>query len=337
MSEERRRAVLYAIVEDYVSTSEPIGSMALASRRGLGVSPATIRNDMAILEEEGFIAQPHTSAGRIPTDKGYRYFVDHLAASSLPDTQRRAIQTFLSEAVDLTDVVERSVRLLSQLTRQVAVIQYPSLRDSKVRRVELVRAGLDRALVVVVSADATVEQATVPLGTEPPDEVFERVAREVNEVTAGLGPAAVERALKDWVARPDQVPWAGVVADAVSAAARGGTVEKVVFAGTPHLARAGAGLDQDAIAPVLEALEEQVILLHLLHEMANGADDVTVRIGHETHHEAFSKTAIVAAGYGRGGDEGSLLASLGPTRMDYPGTMAVVRAVARYLSKAVAA
>ena len=337
MSEERRLAVLRAIVEGYVATSEPIGSRALASQGALGVSPATIRNDMAALEEEGLIAQPHTSAGRIPTDKGYRYFVDHLAASSIPGAHRRAITTFLSDAVDLSDVVERSVRLLSQLTRQVAVVQYPSLRDSKVRRVELVRVGLDRALVVVVSADARVEQSMVALGDQPSDDEFERVAREANEATAGLGPAAVERTLAAWCARPGQVGWAGAIASAIVDASRGGTVERVVFAGTSNLARADARLEQDAIGPVLDALEEQVILLRLLHEMARETDDVAVRIGHETHHAAFAKTAIVAAGYGPSGSESSLLASLGPTRMDYPGTMAAVRAVARYLSKAVAA
>ncbi len=335
MLEERRRAVLHAIVEGYVATSEPVGSRALATHHHLGVSPATIRNDMAALEEEGLIAQPHTSAGRIPTDKGYRYFVDHLAATALPEPQRRAITTFLSDAVDLSDTVERSVRLLSQLTRQVAVIQYPSLREAKVRRVEIVRMGQERALVVVVSADARVEQSTIVLGEEPTDDAFERVAREVNEATQGLGPAAAERKLAEWAARPQQVAWAGLLADAVVGAARGGTVERVVFSGTQNLARADAGLEQDAIGSVLEAIEEQVVLLRLLHEMARDSTDVAVRIGGETHHEALSKTSIVAAGYGPPGGGSSLLGSLGPTRMDYPGTMAAVRAVARYLSRVV--
>ncbi len=335
MLEERRRAVLHAIVEGYVATSEPVGSRALANDRHLGVSPATIRNDMAALEEEGLIAQPHTSAGRIPTDKGYRSFVDHLAATALPEPQRRAISTFLSDAVDLSDTVERSVRLLSQLTRQVAVVQYPSVREAKVRRVELVRMGQERALVVVVSADARVEQSTVALGEEPADDAFERAAREVNEATEGLGPAAAEKALGEWVRRPRQVAWAQAVADAVVASAKGGTIEKVVFSGTSNLARADAGLEQDAIGGVLEAIEEQVVLLRLLHEMALDATDVAVRIGGETHSEALAKTSIVAAGYGSPGGETALLGSLGPTRMDYPGTMAAVRAVARYLTRVV--
>lgn len=333
MSEDRRAAVLRAIVEGYVSTHEPVGSKALASHHNLGVSPATIRNDMASLEEEGLITQPHTSAGRIPTDKGYRYFVDTLASAALQEPHRRAISTFLSDAVDLHDVVERSVRLLSQLTRQVAVVQYPSLRESSVRRVELVRMGLERALVVVVSADARVEQATVEMPATTTDDEFERIAREVNDVASGLPPAALEPALETWASRRADAPWAARVARAVADAARGGKVERVVFAGTGNLTRADSGLESNAVASVLDALEEQVVLLRLLHEMAEDGD-VAVRIGAETQSEALKRTSVVAARYGSG-DQTSLLGALGPTRMDYPGTMAAVRAVARYLSRVV--
>jgi heat-inducible transcriptional repressor len=332
MSEERRQAVLAAIVEGYVETSEPVGSRALAASANLGVSPATIRNDMAALEEDGLIAQPHTSAGRIPTDKGYRSFVDHVAATALRDPHRRAISTFLSDAVDLNDIVERSVRLLSELTRQVAVVQYPSLRESAVRRVEVVRSGLDRALVVVVSADARVEQATVLLGAEPSDDEFERLSRDLNQVSVGKTPAPLEASLHAWTARPGQPAWAAIVADAVVAAARGGTVERVVFAGTRNLARSGGALQTDEVGQVLEALEEQVILLQLLHEMTAEGADVAVRIGSENSYEALARTSLVASSYGR---DAALLGALGPTRMDYPGTMAAVRAVSRYLSKVV--
>ena len=128
MQEERRIAVLRAIVQDYVATEEPVGSKALVERHGLNVSPATVRNDMAALEDEGYLTQPHTSAGRVPTDKGYRLFVDRLGSvKPLSPAEKRAIASFLDGAVDLDDVVSRSVRLLSQLTRQVAVVQYPTL------------------------------------------------------------------------------------------------------------------------------------------------------------------------------------------------------------------
>lgn len=134
MNDERRLEVLRAIVHDYVQTREPVGSRMLVERYSLGVSPATIRNDMAALEEAGYIAQPHTSAGRVPTDKGYRLFVDQLATlKPLSVPERRAIQSLLQGAVDLDDVVDRTVRLLAQLTHQVAVVQYPSLRRRRAR------------------------------------------------------------------------------------------------------------------------------------------------------------------------------------------------------------
>src|SRR5438067_3909307 len=137
-SDERRFEVLRAIVADYVSNQEPVGSKMIVERHNLGVSSATVRNDMAVLEEDGLIAQPHTSAGRVPTDKGYRLFVDRLAqVKPLSPAERRAVQAFLDGAVDLDDVLRRSVRLLAQLTRQVAVVQYPTLTRSTVRHCEI--------------------------------------------------------------------------------------------------------------------------------------------------------------------------------------------------------
>ena len=159
MLDERKLAVLRAIVEDYVRTHEPVGSKALVERHALGVSPATIRNDMATLEEEGFIAQPHTSAGRIPTDKGYRLFVDRLSqVKPLSPAERRAIESFLAGAVDLDDVMGRSVRLLAQLTRQVALVQYPSLTSSSVRHIELVPLSEHRILMVLIADTGRIEQ-----------------------------------------------------------------------------------------------------------------------------------------------------------------------------------
>src|SRR6202050_5137159 len=126
MLDERKLAVLRAIVEDYVSTTEPVGSKSLVDRHNLDVSPATIRNDMAVLEEQGYIAQPHTSAGRVPTDKGYRLFVDRLTGvKPLSGAERRAIETFLAGAYDLDDVVLRTVRLLGQLIREGGVEEVP--------------------------------------------------------------------------------------------------------------------------------------------------------------------------------------------------------------------
>src|SRR5699024_8429863 len=159
---ERKLAVLRAVVEDFVNTNEPVGSKALADRHRLGVSPATIRNDMVSLEEDGYIAQPHTSAGRIPTDKGYRLFVDRLSSlKPLSSAERRASASFLGGTVDLDEIVARTVRLLAQLTRQVAIVQYPSLTRSSVQHVELVPLGDRRIMMVVITDTGRVEQCVI--------------------------------------------------------------------------------------------------------------------------------------------------------------------------------
>src|SRR6476646_4262098 len=175
---DRRLEVLRAIIEDYISTNEPVGSKTLSDRHNLGVSPATIRNDMAVLEEAGLIAQPHTSAGRIPTDAGYRLFVDKLTElKPLSAAERRAIQTFLDGAADLDDVLHRAVRTLAQLTRHVAVVQYPSLSRSRVRHLELVSLTASRLMLVLITDTGRVEQRVVDLPVPVADEaVFERRA-----------------------------------------------------------------------------------------------------------------------------------------------------------------
>src|ERR1700733_5296961 len=162
--DDRKLAVLRAIVEDYVSSREPVGSKALVDRHNLDVSPATIRNDMVVLEEQGYIVQPHTSAGRIPTDQGYRLFVDRLSGvKPFSAAERRAIETFLAGAYDLDDVVMRTVRLLAQLTRPVAVVQSPSLTRSVVRHIELVPLTETRLLLVLITDTGRVEQRPVEL------------------------------------------------------------------------------------------------------------------------------------------------------------------------------
>ncbi|MFP5345569.1 MAG: heat-inducible transcriptional repressor HrcA [Actinomycetes bacterium] len=335
MSDERRHAVLRAIVEDYVATREPVGSKVLVERHNLGVSPATIRNDMAVLEEEGLIAQPHTSAGRVPTDKGYRLFVDRLASvKPLTPAERRAIQTLISDAVDLDDVLDRTVRALAQLTRQVAVVQYPSLSRSHVRHLELVPLGGSRLLVVLITDSGRIEQRTVDVDLPVPDALVLELRAHLNEVAAGQPlVAAIDRldSLPD-AFRPEDRDVVRAVLVAVEDSLTAGREDRVVLAGTANLARSGR--DFDSLSPVLEAIEEQVVLLRLLSEMADDpASGVSVRIGHENDHEGLLGTSVVSSGYGSGGEVVARLGVLGPTRMDYPTTMAAVRAVARYVSR----
>ncbi|MCR1782315.1 heat-inducible transcriptional repressor HrcA [Nocardioides carbamazepini] len=336
MQEDRRLAVLRAIVEDYVATEEPVGSKALVERHHLNVSPATIRNDMAALEDEGYLHQPHTSAGRVPTDKGYRLFVDRLSTvKPTSSAERRAIAGFLEGAVDLDDVVHRSVRLLAQLTRQVAVVQYPTLSRSTVRHIEVVALTPTRLLLVLILSSGRVEQRLVELDADIGDDELGALRSRINLAATGEVIADAAAAL-DALVRGDEAtpaatpPTAAVVETLVEAMSDHRSDERVVVGGTANLARFGDSFET-SVRPLLEALEEQVVLLKLLGEATSGGA-VTVRIGAEGPYENLASTSVVATGYGPD-DALAALGIVGPTRMDYPGTMAAVRAVARYVSR----
>jgi heat-inducible transcriptional repressor len=342
MSEDRRLLVLRAIVQDYVQTSEPVGSKALLERHQLGVSAATVRNDMAALEEEGLIAAPHTSAGRVPTDAGYRLFVDRLSAvKPMSAAEHRAIAQFLQGAVDLDDVVDRTVRLLASLTRQVAVVQYPSLARSSVRHLELVPIGGERLLVVLITTTGRVEQRVIDIGadllSDDGETTLSTLRTELNRATSGrtLTEAATELA-----AVPDRVePALRDLVRRISTALEDSLVEereeRVVLAGTANLARVGPDFTT-SLGPVLEALEEHVVLLKLLGTVAEQGGSIAVRIGHENPYAGLHTTSMVTTGYGAGDDLVAGLGVVGPTRMDYPTTMASVRAVATYVSRILA-
>jgi heat-inducible transcriptional repressor len=337
MLDDRKLAVLRAIVQDYVSTEEPVGSKALVERHSLGVSPATIRNDMAALEDEGYIAQPHTSAGRIPTDKGYRLFVDRLAhLRSLTLAERRAISTFLDGAVDLDDVVSRTVRLLAQLTRQVAVVQYPSLTRSVVRHVELLTVQPTRIMLVLITTTGRVEQRVVDTGVPVGEDTLGELRSRLNLVAAGLPLADVPAAVDDLAQAftPEDRPAVAALLATLLETLVEEREERIVLAGTANLTRFGMDFP-GSVAPVLEALEEQMVLLRLLGEVTDPSQ-VTVRIGHENHVEGLTGASVVSVGYGGGDRALAKLGVLGPTRMDYPGTMGAVRAVARYVGRILA-
>ncbi|HLT83001.1 MAG TPA: heat-inducible transcriptional repressor HrcA [Phototrophicaceae bacterium] len=334
MAQDRQLDVLRAIVEDYVHTREPVGSKALVERHSLGVSPATIRNDMAMLEERGYIHQPHTSAGRVPTDKGYRLFVDRISTlKPLTAAERRAIQHLLDGAVDLDEIVERTVRLLAQLTHQVAVVQYPSLRNSALRHVELVPLSERRLLVVVITDSGRVEQRALEVDTPLDPVILAELRARINAGSIGRRVADIGTALEDTTRRfaPEHRPLVSQVIGLLTETLRLDAEERIVMAGTANLARSDLDFSR-TIGPVLEALEEQVVLLRLLEEMS-GDDAVAVSIGEENQHEALSEASIVATAYGGGGEGVARLGVLGPTRMDYPSAMSSVRAVARYLSR----
>ena len=330
--DDRKLQVLRAIVTDYVSSQEPVGSKALVERHDLGVSPATVRNDMAALEEEGYITQPHTSAGRIPTDKGYRLFVDRLGSvKPLSAAEQRAIHTFLTGAMDLDDILHRTVRLLAQVTQQVAIVQYPTLSHSTVRHIELVSLSSQRLLVILITSTGRIEQRV--LETEHDDDQLGQLRAFLNAAAVGqLSTLAAARLGGLLGELPDDILALGQSSIATLLDMLGSDAStRVVVGGMPNLTRFGDEFET-TVRPVLEALEEQVVLLKLLGE-ATSTDAVTVRIGRENPYAELQSTSLVASGYGTPVDSWATLGIVGPTRMDYPSTMASVRAVARYVGR----
>ena len=330
--EDRKLEVLRAIISDFIATNEPVGSKALADRHNLGVSPATIRNDMAALEDEGLIQQPHTSAGRVPTDAGYRMFVDKLTSvKPLSQAERKAIERFLNEAVDLDGVLQQAVRALAQLTRNVAVVQYPSLSRSRVRHMETVLLSPVRLMLVLITDTGRVEQRVVELPGPVADEDVADLRNTLNSKLKDQRLADAPSIIADL---PEQVAGhlRGLVTTLSSVLLEAlveHPSERIVLAGSANLTE--HVLDFPAIRPVLEALEEQVVLLRLLDQQTTSAGQILVRIGNENLHEGLQTTSVVSAGYGAAGISLGGVGVLGPRRMDYAQTMARVAAVASYV------
>lgn len=333
--DSRQLQVLRAIIEEFVASNEPVGSKALAQRRGLGVSPATIRNDMAILEDAGLITQPHTSAGRIPTHRGYRLFVDRLTeVKPMSAAERRAIESFLEGAHDLDEIVARTVRLLAQVTKQVALVQYPSLNRSKVRHIEIIALTPQRMMIVLITDTGRVEQSVVELGESMSEELLVDIRNRINSIVENQPLSVVAERLAQFAAAysaRDRVTATLLVTSLIEMAVEKAE-ERVVLAGTSNLVRSTGDFSAE-VHSVLEALEEQVVLLRLVSDIDGGNDRLfdalTVRIGDEQMDAKLKETSLIATSYGGGAAVGVL----GPTRMDYANSMRSVRAVARYLAR----
>lgn len=332
-SDDRRMRVLEAIVREYVLTKEPVGSQALVDRYRLGVSSATVRNDMNLLEERGLITQPHTSAGRVPTDEGYRAIVDAIdSVRPLSSPERRAMEHLLDGAVDLDDVLARAARSLAALTHQVAIIQYPTLDRSAVRHIELVPVGERHVLLVLITTAGRVEQRHVTFTHAVNPDGLARLTRELNESADGKRGRAAAAAMMTVVdeapevSRPDVRALVDVLTDLLNDARE----DRLTTSGTSSLSRQAADFSR-SIEPVLDALEEQVVLLRLLALM-DGSPSVS--IGKETGRSELSETAVISSTYGAGDGAVARVGVVGPTRMNYRSNIAAVQAVARYLSRA---
>jgi heat-inducible transcriptional repressor len=332
--DERKIRILRAIVSEYVATGEPIGSKRVVEVAQLDVSAATVRNEMAALEELGFINQPHTSAGRIPTDKGYRYFVDELAetAAEEPATGPREelVSELLTGARDVEDLLFRTSSVLSQLTRLVSLVIAPAMDAARLKLIELVSLTPQTALLLLVSDTGRVDKRIVECREPVADADIDRVRAVLNEHARGRRMRDVSELVVGLVeGAPTELRGVlSAVADATAGDLAEETVHHVYVGGQASLAGEPT-LERDQLSRVLELLEERMTLARLLSETSD--DQPTVRIGEENPVEGLQTTSLVSQRY-RLVSAGSL-GVLGPTRMDYASVLATVRAVAAQLQE----
>ena len=333
MIPERSLEVLRAIVEDYVQTNQPVGSKSLLDRHPLGVSAATIRNDMALLEEEELIVAPHTSSGRIPTDKGYRLFVDQIRElSSISRPEKKAIESFLTDQLSLEEMLQQSARTLSQLTNSLALISYPSFGGSYIRHIELIPVGDSRVLVMLISSSGQIQQHVAVLSEPMPEDLLQDLRGRLNGQLSEQPLAEVSRRGEELLAdlSPQGQGQARPIIETLQSLVDENLQEKVAVSGAANLVRSES--DFDSFAPLLELMEEQVALLKLLRETELEKDGLGISIGSENPQDGLSGASVLIGEYGESANA-ARVGILGPTRMNYRGNIASLRAVARYLSK----
>lgn len=328
--DRRKLRILSAIVTEYVAKGEPVGSKSVVDVARLDVSAATVRNDMAELEERGYITQPHTSAGRIPTDRGYRRFVDELKANTTVDApQRELVEELLGSAKDVEDLLARTSSVLSQLTRLVSLVIAPAFDATQLRLIELVPLHGQLVLLLIVSDAGQVEKRVVelPEGTSEPER--ERVRRQLAETLVGRSLATLPGVIAGMVddAPADLRGPLMAIAKATQDGISGDATHHVFVGGQATLAGDEA-FEREHLSSVLQLLEERATLAKLLNDVT--VDDTTsVRIGGENSVEDLRAASVVAQRYAL--LSAGALGVLGPTRMDYGHALSTVRVVSEQL------
>ncbi|MDQ1439026.1 MAG: heat-inducible transcriptional repressor [Acidimicrobiaceae bacterium] len=327
MLDDRKAAILRAVVSEYIETAQPVGSQHVARQPGLAVSPATVRNEMAVLERDGYLVQPHTSAGRIPTDKGYRFFVDHLSAPGpLDPAKRQQVRDFFKAAHgEIERMLADTSRLLANVTDYAAVVVGPPHEAAHIRSVQLVGLAPKVALVVAVLSNGVVEKRTLELTEEAGEERLAAVGRHVSAHLVGRT-----------LAEPGTPPSSGDDAtDALVSQALSSLIEhevesdSVFVGGASRMARAFDAVD--TVRGILGILEEQFVVVGLLQDVLDRG--LSVAIGAEHGLEPLSECAVVVAPYEVEGERAGTIGVLGPTRMNYPEAMAAVAVVSQRLGR----
>ncbi len=336
MLDARKSAILRRVVTEYIETGQPVGSSAVALDRDVDVSPATVRADMAALEREGYLTHPHTSAGRVPTDKGYRFFVDNLGSEPLLDAaSAEQVQSFFARTHgELERMLRDTSQLLSRLTDHAAVVVAPAHEALTVRSSLLARLAPRIALQVVVLADGDVARHPVEIDEATSDEALEKASALVARQLAGRTLAEVE------VPPPTGDHQVDAIVEACCRVLRGSTTgaaatepAEVYVGGAALMAQQFSAVDQ--VRQVLDILEQSFVVVSLLRDVLSSGRSVA--IGAETRVESLADCSVVVAPYEVGENVAGTIGVLGPTRMNYPQALAAVAVVSQRLGRQLSA
>jgi heat-inducible transcriptional repressor len=331
----RKSAVLRAVVEEYVRSGEPVGSETITERASLGVSSATIRNEMAALEELGYLTHPHTSAGRIPTDAGYRHYVDSLPAGGrLREAQRRAIAGYFAEVmVDLEEVLKGSVQLLSRMTQYAGLAVPPGASEEPIIRLELIDMG-PSILLLAVGQHGRVDKRVIdrPDGVETRDLLAaERRLQSLRGLTYADAQARMLQLAAEGPVPEHDVMLA--LADVLREASQGEAGTHMLVGGVANLAGEAQAMRRETLRRLFETLEREQEMLQVLNDVTSTHDELAVTIGAEHPSTGDWEASIITSPFKAGDTTVGTIGLVGPTRMDYLGAMASVKAVAKRLSE----
>ena len=333
MLSDRRQRILAALIEEYVACAMPVGSRTLTERYRFGVSSATIRNELSALESNGYITQPHTSAGRIPTDYGYRAFVDHLLESDdapQDPVYAQKMAEMRAQAREIDSLLAQTSEAIARFTDCLSIVLAPSVLQLRVKQISLISMSAFHALIVLVTEDGQVFNRHMDFGVEVAPEELAVVQNHLNSVFRGKTTSEVSDALASGMEEVYSNPLVGMVVTEVIACLQESGLAHSHRLGLSALLTKPEFSHAHQLLPLLQVLEDDTVLLELVDDVMQSDDDPTVRIGSENKADALSGVSVVAGQYGRGSGAG-IVAVIGPTRMDYSRVIQAVRLASHML------
>lgn len=337
MLTDRQRMILSAIVDDYIRSAEPVGSRSISKRGDVGYSPATIRNEMADLEDLGFLEQPHTSAGRIPSHKGYRYYVDHLTSSfSLNPSELQMMKAFFAEKLNaMEQMIQHAAGILSQMTNYTSILLGPEVFHTSLRHFQLLPLGDNKAVAIIVTSTGQVENKTVTIPPGVSVSEMEQVVNLLNSKLANVPLYKLKTRLYSELGQEMQrhIDHYEELMSVLDVALDSNDQEqKVYLSGTTNMLNQPEFKDVDKVRNIFELLEQTPILMKMMTPTP-GETGIQVRIGTENDHAAIANCSLITATYSANGKALGTIGILGPTRMEYARVIGILNILSHDLTR----